>query len=239
MRLKSIVGLSLIMFTTAVGVILFVGLILVPPTPLAILTDPTTGQAVNSNGEPVDPATGITLQPGSSADAAVAAAQNKAAASASTKVVTSATPKPGSTVTPVPTATPRPGTTPTPTPIPTVTPRPTVTPAPTPIPTPAPSYCGGLSPCYGVSTLAAHATSGNCWGYNINVMYNLTGFAPNHPNGPGNVTSGTTCGKNIASVLSGGTASGGGAHNHTSGTKNNTNSLFLQYKVGYYDPSKP
>ncbi|HXH26259.1 MAG TPA: cytochrome b5 domain-containing protein, partial [Candidatus Acidoferrum sp.] len=98
-------------------------------------------------------------------------------------------------------------------------------------------YCGGKSPCYGPSDMAAHKVSSNCWGYNINIVYNLTAFAPVHPGGSSRI-GGPECGNNIAGYLNG-SLSNNGSHDHSSSTKNNTSSLLLQYKVGYYDANKP
>jgi hypothetical protein len=124
----------------------------------------------------------------------------------------------------------------------------TTTPSPTPVPTPAPTptpvpvvYCGGLTPCYGPTQLAQHASiSGSCWGYNLTWVIDLTAFAPDHPNGPDNILSTTVCGKDIAGALGGTVSSGGGTHNHFSATKSNAaNSILSSYKVGYFDANKP
>jgi hypothetical protein len=227
MKLKQIVGLSLIIFVTSIGMIMFVGLVLVrPATSLAVMTDPVSGSAVQGNATAPDPTNGG--QPvGNTGGAAVTPAPVAAATAA--PVATKATPAPV-------VATAAPGAK---TPAPTVAP--VKTPAPTPAPTPKPVvYCGGATPCYGPTTLAQHASvSGSCWGYNLNWVIDLTAYAPAHPNGPSNVLSSILCGKNIAGALSGST-NVSGTHNHTTATKTNASSSpLVSYVVGYYDATKP
>lgn len=117
----------------------------------------------------------------------------------------------------------------------------------------APVYCGGKTPCYGPSDLASHASVGNCWGWNIDWVINITSFRPSHPGGIKSGSTSTienataTCNHNIASILSGSAgisgyrdSSGATTHNHQSSTKNNSGSSQLSsYRVGYYDASKP
>lgn len=100
-------------------------------------------------------------------------------------------------------------------------------------------YCGGKQPCYGKSTLAQHATTGNCWGFNADWMVNLTGYAPVHPNGPQYVDNNLFCGKDVHGALDGSVAIGY-THVHQNSTQSNTTSSILSsYRVGYYDPNKP
>lgn len=112
----------------------------------------------------------------------------------------------------------------------------------------APVYCGGLTPCYGPNDLAAHASPGNCWGWNLTWVINITTYRPNHPGGgSGSIESAAaTCNHSIASVLAGsasipGYSSGGkSTQNHQSVTKNNSaGSQLAGYRVGYYDAAKP
>jgi hypothetical protein len=110
-------------------------------------------------------------------------------------------------------------------------------------------YCGGNTPCYGPSTLATHATSGNCWGWNLDRVVNVTSYAPKHPPraGSGSLESTvSTCNHDIHAILigvsaiSGYTTSGGSTkHKHNSSTNNNTGGTLASYLVGYYDPAKP
>lgn len=115
---------------------------------------------------------------------------------------------------------------------------------------PAPVYCGGLTPCYGPSDLALHASAGNCWAWNLNWVMNITSFRPTHKGGQSAGTlesSVSVCNHNINSILAGTAAisgyrdSGGSTtHNHATATKNNTaSSQMLSYRVGYYDATKP
>ncbi len=114
---------------------------------------------------------------------------------------------------------------------------------------PAPVYCGGNTPCYGVTDVAGHASVGNCWGWNLNRVINITGFRPKHPGGQqtGSLESATSsCNRDLHAILVGSAAitgykdSGGSTtHNHTKGGANNTASSILSYLVGYWDATKP
>jgi hypothetical protein len=118
---------------------------------------------------------------------------------------------------------------------------------------PAPVYCGGLTPCYGPTDLASHASPGNCWGWNLTWAVNITSFRPSHPGGIKGGSSSTienatyTCNHDIHSILLGSSSisgyqdSGGAStHGHKSATYNNTGSSQLSsYRVGYYDATKP
>ncbi len=118
---------------------------------------------------------------------------------------------------------------------------------------PAPVYCSGLTPCYGPNDLASHSGPGNCWGWNLTWVINITSFRPSHPGGIKSGSTSTienssaTCNHSIASILSGSASipgyrdsSGATTHNHNSSTKNNSGSSQLAgYRVGYYDASKP
>lgn len=104
------------------------------------------------------------------------------------------------------------------------------------------TYCGGLTPCYGPSEVAQHNTSGNCWGYNINRVINITSFDSGYhigKSGIGSIKISGVCGANLANALSGGVTAGGQTRNHTSAAKNNTLSVYNSYYVGYFDASKP
>jgi hypothetical protein len=96
------------------------------------------------------------------------------------------------------------------------------------------SYCSGLSPCYGKSDLAAHSSAGNCWGYIGNIMSNLTPFASVHSGGSATING--ACGKDLLPILNGQTPSAGQTKKHSSG---NINLIKSTYKVGYYDSTKP
>ncbi len=118
---------------------------------------------------------------------------------------------------------------------------------------PAPVYCGGKTPCYGPNDLASHASPGNCWGWNLDWVINITSFRPKHPGGIRSGSSSTlenasaTCNHDIHTILAGSAgipgyrdSSGSTTHNHNSSTKNNSSSTQLAaYRTGYYDPSKP
>ncbi|HEY6737068.1 MAG TPA: hypothetical protein VI322_05115 [Candidatus Saccharimonadia bacterium] len=101
------------------------------------------------------------------------------------------------------------------------------------------TYCGGKQPCYGKSQVAAHATAANCWGYNLDWVLNLTGYAPVHPNGPQYVANDLFCGKDVHGALTGAVAIGY-KHEHQAVTQDNgMGSILASYRVGYFDPDKP
>lgn len=100
-------------------------------------------------------------------------------------------------------------------------------------------YCGGKTPCYGKSALAAHADAGSCWGYNLDWVINLTGYAPVHPVGPKYVVNDEFCGKDVHGALAG-TVTVGYSHAHQDVTQTNgAGSILTSYRVGYYDANKP
>lgn len=98
------------------------------------------------------------------------------------------------------------------------------------------TYCGGNTPCYSNSDLAAHASGGSCWGYitynGLSSVYNIGSFAPNHSGGSSAITA--ACGGNIGPALT----SAPGNVKHTSALKN-TQATLNGYRVGYYDAAKP
>ena len=114
----------------------------------------------------------------------------------------------------------------------------------------APVYCAGLTPCYGPSELAAHASPGNCWGWNLTWVIDITSFRPNHNGGvsTGSLESSvSTCNHSINAILAGSASisgytdsSGSSTHGHSSTIVNNgSGSQLSAYRVGYYDPSAP
>ncbi len=107
---------------------------------------------------------------------------------------------------------------------------------------PAVTYCGGLSNCYGVSDMAAHASSSSCWGrstyrtggsyarvYNLNNAYN--GTSKHHA---GSVGFFNKCGQDITTCINGSSGCGSTTLNHSSSDLTKYSS-----PIGYYDPSKP
>lgn len=105
-------------------------------------------------------------------------------------------------------------------------------------------YCGGATnaACYGPREVAAHGNPGNCWGWNLNQVYNISGFdaAYHKPTtGISSIEVGGVCGKNLGPALSGGVSAGGQTKNHLNSTKSNTNSNMAPYFVGNFDPNKP
>ena len=118
------------------------------------------------------------------------------------------------------------------------------------------TYCGGASPCYGVSEMALHATVGNCWAWNSGTtgfswVFNITSYKPHHPGGASSgsvegTTASPSCNKDIHQILIGGEAiagyrdSGGrSVWGHSVGTVYNSGGSMGSYRLGYYDPNKP
>lgn len=119
------------------------------------------------------------------------------------------------------------------------TPTQTSTPSSTPAQT---VYCQGASPCYGPREVAAHASAGNCWGYNGNRVINISGFDTafhQAKSGIGSIEISGVCGVNLAGALGGSVAAGGQTRNHNNSSKNNADRNMIPYFVGYYDGAKP
>ncbi len=118
---------------------------------------------------------------------------------------------------------------------------------------PAPIYCSGLTPCYGPADLASHSGPGNCWGWNLTWVVNITSFRPSHKGGIQSGSTSTienasaTCDHDINAILSGSASipgykdsNGSTKHSHASSTVTNSGSSALAgFRVGYYDASKP
>ncbi|MBP7760184.1 hypothetical protein KA093_00100 [Candidatus Saccharibacteria bacterium] len=105
-----------------------------------------------------------------------------------------------------------------------------------------PVYCQGASPCYGPREVAAHASPGNCWGYNANRVINISGFdAAFHQSksGIGSIEVSGVCGVNLVGALGGSVSAGGQTRNHNNSSKNNADRNMIPYFVGYYDGAKP
>lgn len=120
-------------------------------------------------------------------------------------------------------------------------------------PAPVVVYCGGQSPCYGRSEMAAHASPSSCWGWNGNWVIDITRYQPSHPvvinpAATSNLAnSSATCNHDIHAILAGAAAipgysksSGSTAHGHNAATTNNgAGTQLLGFRVGFYDPNKP
>lgn len=102
-------------------------------------------------------------------------------------------------------------------------------------------YCGGRSPCYGKSEIASHSGQGNCWGYNIDRVINITGFdAAYHvvKSGISSIQVSGVCGTDLASSLKGSVTAGGQTRNHNATTKANSDKNMAPYFIGFYDATK-
>lgn len=118
---------------------------------------------------------------------------------------------------------------------------------------PAPVYCSGLTPCYGPTDLAIHSSIGNCWGWNLTRVIDITSFRPSHKGGIMSGSTSTlentssTCDHDIHSILTGGAqipgykdSGGNSTHGHNSSTNNNSaGSALANFYKGYYDATKP
>jgi hypothetical protein len=105
----------------------------------------------------------------------------------------------------------------------------------------SPTYCGGRVPCYGSSDVAAHGSSGNCWGWNGDRVINITGFDVAYhqaKTGISNIQVSSVCGGSLAGALSGSVSAEGQTRNHNQTTKNNGDKNEIPYFVGYYDANK-
>ncbi len=105
-----------------------------------------------------------------------------------------------------------------------------------------PTYCSGRIPCYGPHDLSAHSGSGNCWGYNVDRVINLSAFDLGFHSAKSGIPSiqlASICGKNLAPALSGSVSSGGQTRDHNPSSKANADRNMIPYFVGYFDTSKP
>lgn len=228
MMLKKIVAISLGSTLVFMTLLLIVGLF-VPTSTLEKLNkkndNNTQAVALDASGKPI---AGATVKQNADGTSAIVDQSGKVVASATSSTTTTASPTTSTTVAKTTVAAATPKATPAPTPAPTPTP---------PAPAPAPTYCGGKTQCYGRADLAAHSSTGNCWGYvtysGSSSVYNLTSFAPMHSGGSAVVLTGSNCGKDISASLN---SSPNGKH---SSVLKNTQATLLSYRVGYYDASKP
>lgn len=105
-----------------------------------------------------------------------------------------------------------------------------------------PRFCGGRLPCYGPKQVATHASPGNCWGWNIDRVINISGFdAAYHvaKSGISSIETSQLCGSDLAPSIRGEQAAGGKTRDHNQATKTNSDASEIPYFVGYYDASKP
>jgi len=104
------------------------------------------------------------------------------------------------------------------------------------------TYCGGRTPCYGTKDVAAHSSSGDCWGWNIDRIVNVSTLDSQFHQARSGVSSITTsqiCGHDIGPALSGSIGAGGlSGHVHQATARNNSDANMAPYYIGYYDSSK-
>lgn len=104
------------------------------------------------------------------------------------------------------------------------------------------TYCNGRTPCYGPKDVASHASAGNCWGWNVDKVYNITSFDTGYhkdKSGIGTIEVSGVCGKDLTGSLVGTVSAGGQTRNHLQSTKTNASANTNPYMVGYYDAKKP
>ena len=230
MKLKSVIGVSLIIFGTSVAIILTMGLLLSQARgmrALTYVTDPATGQAVAvdaTTGQPV--ATNTTNSQLSTAakgstpkSTSVAASPGSTPTQVGAKTPTTAPVQSGKTATPVPAA-PIPATA---QPIP-KTPTPTAKPVPTPAPAPA---CGTAGGACSPAQVAAHNAQTNCWVIYGGYYYNVTSYVNIH-NGGRAVFNAATCGNDITAYMSGAASTAGSSHAHSTSAYN----TLASYRIG-------
>ncbi len=106
----------------------------------------------------------------------------------------------------------------------------------------APVYCQGALPCYGKREVAAHSSSGNCWGWNGTRVLNISGLDAGYhkvKTGVSSIEVSGVCGTDLAPSLAGSVSAGGQTRDHNNTTKANADSNLFPYFVGYYDGTKP
>jgi hypothetical protein len=108
------------------------------------------------------------------------------------------------------------------------------------------TYCQGASPCYGPKEVAGHGSAGNCWGWNINRVIDISGLDVGYHQGKSGVSSielSQICGHDLAPALNGQVSApdynGGQGYNHPQSAKDNSNSALSPYFIGYFDSNKP
>ncbi len=119
---------------------------------------------------------------------------------------------------------------------------PSTTPTPTPSPTPPLTvYCIGRTPCLSAAEIAIHSSKGNCWGWNKDVVINVSAFSSNyHLSKSGiDIEVASVCGKDLSAALAGHVDISGETRNHKPSTKNNQETSVVPYFIGYYDADKP
>jgi hypothetical protein len=103
-------------------------------------------------------------------------------------------------------------------------------------------YCNNRTPCYGPRDVAAHGSAGNCWGWNLDQVFNITNLDKSYhvnKSGISTIEVSSVCGKDLAAALNGTAAAGGGqTRNHLTTTKINASANTSPYFVGYFDSSK-
>ncbi len=106
---------------------------------------------------------------------------------------------------------------------------------------PSSVYCIGRNPCYNQAEISKHSKKGDCWGWNKDVVINVTAFSEGyHLSKSGiDIEVSSVCGKDLSSALSGHVDIDGLTRNHEPATRNNQSSRVVPYFIGYYDADKP
>lgn len=227
MRLKRLIGLSLILYFGGVGTILLVGLWIIPPHQIGglrvqsgAITQPASGvssdaTASSTAADANSPTSSISASPNPSSSPTSSGSSNTSTSSSSNQSSSS-----GSSPTP----------TPTPTPSPTPSPSPSPTPPPPPPPPPPPG-CGSAGGACTNAQVAAHNSQTNCWIIYNGGYYIVTSYVGQHPGGK-SVFNSSTCGRNITGYLNGSQSSAGQNHSHGSTAYNVLNSYYVGPVVG-------
>lgn len=102
-------------------------------------------------------------------------------------------------------------------------------------------YCMGRNPCYGQTEVAKHTKKGDCWGWNKDIVIDITAFSKGYHLAKSgiDIEVSSVCGKNLAPALSGHVDIDGLTRNHKPDTKNNQERNVVPYFIGYVDSSKP
>lgn len=102
-------------------------------------------------------------------------------------------------------------------------------------------YCKGRTPCYGPKEVATHGSAGNCWGWNVDKVFNISKFDAVYHQAKSGISSievNGVCGKDLGPSLGGSVPAGGQTRNHLQSTKSNASANTNPYFVGYFDSTK-
>ena len=218
MKLKHLVAVSLVIYSVAVGMILLVGLWVIPSSQLGGLKF----SATSGSTSPTEQTQSTNTQEGTSNPASQLSSSSAGTPSStshpSSPLSSSSTSSSGGSSPPPPSPSPNPSPNPSPTPPPTP-------PPPTPPPPPPPS-CGSPGGTCTSAQVATHNSQSSCWVVYNGGYYIVTSYVNQHPGGK-SVFNSSTCGQNITGYLNGSQSTGGQQHHHSSTAYTILNSYYV------------